>query len=271
VDVDEYLRLSKDSATLRYSTRDADTLIEVHEHDGDRWVYTHDRSILSMMRLDAPADPVMPNHIAMLAALLFRELPDSVLNLGFGTGAFERFFGDRLPHTRVVSVDTSATLVEVARAHFRIGQDWPVIIQSAGDFLRTNTQLFDFVLCDIFNGDSHPDCLYDAGFHADAARSLEPGGVMALNLSPATERELLDILVPIRKNFANVLLVNLVDYGNVVLFAMQHPPADIGEQSKRAQLLGTRLRLDLQHIPERITILPPVTPGITDLQTGENA
>jgi len=261
MDVDEYLRLSRAADTLLHRSGDAGNPVEVHEHAGERWVYTGEDSILSLMRLDAPADPVMPNHIAMLAALLFVDRPQSVLNLGFGSGTFERFFIDRLPNTDVVSVDTSSTLVRLARKYFAIRHDRPVIIRPAEQFLHDNTQRFDLILCDIFQGDRHPDCLADAEFHADAARSLAAGGVMAVNLSPATEQGLLEILLPMRRSFAHVLLVSLVDYGNVVVYAMQHAPVDTHEQRRRAEQTGKQLRLDLRHIPERLSALPPMEEG----------
>jgi spermidine synthase len=261
MDVDEYLRLSRVTDTLLCRSSDAGTAVEVHEHGGDRWVYTGEDSILSLMRLDAPADPVMPNHIAMLAALLFVDRPQSILNLGFGTGAFERFFSDRLPDTNIVSVDTSRTLVELAREYFAIARDQPVTIRPAEQFLHDNTQGFDLILCDIFQGDRHPDCLSDPDFHADAARSLEAGGIMAINLSPATEQALLEILLPMRRSFRHVMLVNLVDYGNVVVFAMQHVPVESHELRKRAEQIAEQLRLDLRHIPERLSALPPLEEG----------
>lgn len=260
MDVDEYLRLSRVVDTQLYRTRDAGMPIEIHEHAGERWVYTGEDSILSLMRLGSPADPVLPNHIAMLGAMLFAErLPRHVLNLGFGTGTFERFFDDRLPHTDVVSLDTSPTMVAIARQYFASPPGQPVIIQSADEFLRTSTRSFDLMLCDIFHGDRHPDCLTAVDFYTDAARSLAPGGVMAINLSPATEQELLDILLPLRQNFTQVLLVKPGDYGNLVVYAMQHTPVDGREQAIRAAQLGSELRLDLRSIPAQISILPKKT------------
>ena len=42
------------------------------------------------MRRSAPADPVMPNHRLMLAAVLLVDTPKRLLNLGLGGGVFER-------------------------------------------------------------------------------------------------------------------------------------------------------------------------------------
>lgn len=256
MDVDNYLRLSRKADTLLCRRDEAGIPIEVHEHAGERWVYTGEQSILSLMRLAAPADPMMPNHIAMLGALLFGKLPTSVLSLGFGTGAFERFFADRLPDSTTISVDTSQTLVELARQYFATPQHHAVVIQPAEQYLHNNSRQFDLILCDIFQGDQHPQCLTDPDFYSSAAHSLATGGVMAINLSPATEQALLDILLPLRGSFRQVALVNLVKYGNVVVYAMQHTPIERDAQCQRVTQLSQQLRLDLQAIPECLSFLP---------------
>ena len=260
MDVDNYLRLSRTADSLLCRRDEAGIPIEVHEHAGERWVYTGEQSILSLMRLAAPADPMMPNHIAMLGALLFGKLPTSVLSLGFGTGAFERFFADRLPDSTTISVDTSQTLVELARQYFATPQDHAVVIQPAEQYLLNNSRQFDLILCDIFQGEQHPQCLTNPDFYSSAAHSLATGGVMAINLSPATEQALLDILLPLRGSFRQVALVNLVKYGNVVVYAMQHTPIGPDALCQRVTQLSQRLRLDLQAIPECLSFLPEKEP-----------
>ena len=258
MDVNAYLQRSRAGDGLLFSTVDADLPVQVHEYEQERWVYTGENSILSLMRLDAPADPVLPNHVAMLAALLFSELPATVLNLGLGAGAFERFFEDRLPDTTVVSVDTSEVMIDIARRFFTLRPECTIVNQTAEQYLATHDRRHDLILCDIFCGDRHPDCLTDEAFYRNAARALATGGVMAFNLSPATEQVLLDILITLRRSFAHVMLVNLVDYGNIVVYAMQHPPLIPDRLLQRAAVLGRQLRLDLGAIPERLTALPPV-------------
>ena len=256
MDVDEYLRLNRLPATLLHRCDDGDLTIEVHEHAGERWVYSGQQSILSLMQLNAPADPVMPNHVAMLGAMLFSQLPRSVLCLGSGTGAFERFFADRLPATTTVSVDTSDTLVNLARRYFAMPQNYYVHIQPAEQFLQTNEQEFDLILCDIFQGDQHPACLNDMEFYANMSHSLADGGVMALNLSPVSEQALIDILLIMRRSFSQVILVNLSVYGNIIVYALQHTPISQALLHERADQLGRQLRLDLLPLPEQLTVLP---------------
>jgi len=62
--------------------------------------------------------------------------------------------------------------------------------------------------------------------------------------------------VTMRRSFAHVVLVNLVDYGNIVVYAMQHPPLLPERLPQRTAALGRQLRLDLADIPDRLTILP---------------
>ena len=82
---------------------------------------------------------------------------------------------------------------------------------------------------------------------------------MALNLSPASEQALVDILLVIRRSFAYTVLVNLVDYGNIVIYAMQHEPPDDCALRKAADEVGRHLRLDFTHIPASLRRLPAVS------------
>ena len=256
MDVDECVRLSNRPETLLFRCEQDGRPIQVHEHAGERWIYTGEQSILSMMQLATPADPMMPNHVAMLGSMLFGQVPQSVLCLGAGTGAFERFFADRLPATTIVSVDTSEILVSLARQYFAMPDNYHVQIQSAEQFLHSNDRQFDLILCDIFQGDDHPACLTDPEFYSSAARGLANGGVMAINLSPQNEQALIDILLPLRSSFAQVILVKLADYGNVIVYALRHRPHDTDSLRACARQLSRQLRLDLHSLPEQCSVLP---------------
>ena len=193
----------------------------------------------------------------MLGARLFGDIPQTVLNLGSGTGSFERFFADRLPDTSVISVEPSEVMIDLASRFFAISPERSTVNETAERFLAGNDRRYELILCDIFNGELQPDCLMDTDFYKHAAHGLTDGGVMAFNLSPATEQDLLDILMTMRRSFAHVVLVNLVDYGNIVVYAMQHPPLSPVQLQQRAAALGVQLRLDLAQLPDRLTALPP--------------
>lgn len=229
----------------------------IYEWNDYRWLSTGDSAIQAVMRITSPAELVLPNQIAMLMALLINQSPLQVLNLGFGTGAFERFFHARLPALKVVSVETNPRMVDIAREHFCIPRDWPVQIQTAEDYLARSQLTFDLLLCDIFAGEHHPACLFDAAFYSAAAQRLADRAVLSLNLYPQSEAELVAILLALRQSFAWTMLVKTPGHGNIVLLACTQPLPCDAELAQRAGALEEALKLDFSNRLSHLERLPP--------------
>jgi spermidine synthase len=235
LNIDELIAIGAKADYLLHQQQSCGEVIRISEHAGLRWVHTSEQTLLSAFRPDDPANPVFPNHRCMLCALLLCAQPARVLNLGFGVGSFERYFQRHLPHISIESVDTNSALVELLQQWFQIANDWPVVIAPAHDHLLQSSGTCDLVLCDIFIGEKHPPCLFDADFYAAAAKRLHTGGALALNLSPESDDELLRILLAVRTSFANVMLTTLSGHGNVVVLASREAFATITELRRRAQ------------------------------------
>lgn len=255
--IDTLLALTPEQRQAALIFDSAQDNIRIYEHLGYRWLSTSDASIQSLIRLDAPAELILPNHVAMLSGLLIAAPLQRVLNLGFGIGAFERFLQDRLPTLEIVSVDNNPAIVELARAHFFVPIDWPVLIQPAETYLTDCTQHFELILCDLFDGDRHAACLFEPAFHRHAARSLSAHGVLALNLATGSEPELVEILLALRQSFRWVLLVKIPQHGNVVVLACRQEPPSDEELARRAAEHAARLKLDFSAVLTGLEHLPP--------------
>ncbi len=250
-------------STLLLAVAGEGSLIEVREDAEFRWFTASGHIVQSLMRKACPQDIVLPNQLAMLAGLLWRaRAPTRVLNLGFGSGAFERFFHARLPKCELVSVEIEPRLLECARAYFDIPPDWPVLVEDAADYLAHSTLRFDLILCDIFAGECHPECLFDPYFHRDAQPRLRPAGVLALNVSPTADDDLPEILAALRQAFEWVVLAAVPGHGNIIVFAAQNAPPDDDLLAARAaawlRKTGVDLRpflADLQRLPARSRVL----------------
>lgn len=256
MDVDHYVRLSKQQHCLLQTVESGAGRVEIHEHDGMRWVYTGNDAILSMMRVSTPAEPVMPNHHAMLGALLFCTTPDTALNLGTGTGVFERFFSTRLPDCRVTSVDADDTISTIAHRHFKLPDSAHIEHSTAQDYLAACDEHFDLVFCDVFESDRHPSCINESGFYHRISTALHADGILSINLSPASERELLEILLAIRASLPHVVLVNLEHYGNLVLYAARTPFVPAEQLAVIARERQARLDLSLEPLIRQMNWLP---------------
>ncbi|MEX2482818.1 MAG: fused MFS/spermidine synthase [Gammaproteobacteria bacterium] len=254
--LDDFLRDHAPRAQLLERCRDGDHDIEVREQAGLRWFTVSGAFVQSMMRVDMPDAIVVPNQLGMLSALAWRRQVVQILNLGSGSGAFERFLRARRPAVQVTSVELSARIVAMARTYFAWPAAQPVVIEAAADYVAHSTARFDIVLCDIFDGEQHPECLFDPYFHRDLNARLRRGGVLALNLSPSADDELTDILVAVRQAFEWVLLAPVADHGNIIVLAAAIRPPPTAEFERRLAQLAAELGLQRSALASRIEYLP---------------
>lgn len=251
-----YTELSNQDGRLLQRWDDATLHLEVRELGDLRWMHFGGQAIQAIMRIDKPHELLLPNNIAMVGSLLFVSQPRSLLNLGLGSGSFERFFRKRLPHIKVTSVENSSAVIESAKRFFHIPEKQRIIEQSAEDFLVENRKTFDLIFCDIFVGDRHPGFVEEAAFYGLLARSLYEDGAIAINLIPQNDKELLQILLAARQHFPWVVLMEFPEHRNIVLFLLKQPPVEKALLTLRAVELSKTLQLDLTDLPERMLYLP---------------
>ncbi len=228
----------------------------VHQRDGLRWLYGGGRSIQSVMSLADPARPVMGVTVQLLAALLWRPQPRRVLSLGLGGGAVERYLARHRPAAALTSVEASAEVLALARAHFALPPQCRLRLADAAQFVAGDGGRYDLLLCDLFDGEHAADCLTQPGFVAQLAERLAPHGVLALNLSPRSEAELLGVLLPLRTALRWVMLSTRADQGNVVVLASRLAPPDAATLEARAARLEQAGGGDFVATARRLTRLP---------------
>ena len=260
--LDDFLARRGAHGAVVARARGAHGQIEVREVDGLRWFTAGGRFVQGLMDLSAPARVVLPHHHAMLGALAWAPRAASLLNLGLGCGTFERFAAAHLPHTGVVAVEPDAAVLSLAREHFGVPPDVAVVNATAADYLARADARFDVILCDIFVGEHHPDCLFDSYFHADLAAHLADGGVLALNLSPREDDEVVAILAALRQSIEWVMLAPVAEHGNVIVLASDAAPPAHAVLRKRAGTLARSWGLavdallpDFERLPSRREIV----------------
>jgi len=192
---------------------------QVLEAAGFRWLLNGGSSVQSLMSVDSPTTLLLPNHIAMLYGLLLLDSADSILSLGMGGGSFERFLHQQYPNSSIVSVEPDQDIIRLAHEFFGIPSSVQVASSSAEEFVCKTKQQFDLVLCDIFEREIHPACLTSRSFYQDVKSIMDPDGVLALNTTPHSQKEMLDILQSLRNSFSVVYLATIHSRGNVVVIA----------------------------------------------------
>ncbi len=252
----DLVRLSQDDTHVVHRSQ-REPGFAVREAQGVRWLTSADGTLQSAMRIDAPADPALPNHLLMLAALLLCPQPERSLELGSGVGAIERFLADRFADTTRTCVDSCAELTQIGREFFGMPSDWQPVQIRAADYLKQSDQRYSLIFADLFDGAAHSDCVADEAFYADCADHLEDEGAVAINLSPESESDLLALLLQMRKHLPWVSLAAVPEHGNIVAVATKSEPPDDGTLRQRAKYLGESWRLDLAGALQRLERLPP--------------
>jgi spermidine synthase len=249
-------KLCNQDGRALFTCKDEGQQIEVREFGDWRWMHFGGDAIQAVMHTVRPDELILPYNRAMLGALLFVQTPHKLLNLGLGCGSFERFFRARMPTLSVTSVESNATVIDLAKQFFFIPERQSICQQSADEFLLQHKHAFDLILCDVFVDDRQPSFIGQAAFYGLLARGLCEAGAIAINLLPKSDDELLKILLAVRRHFTWVWLMEFPDHRNIVLFLMNHEPGEKDALEWRTSELGRSLGVDLSDLPRRLLRLP---------------
>ncbi len=212
---------------------------------GERRVLSSaDGLVQSEIDLAHPGELPNPVSRAMLAHLLFRPPPESVLLAGCGGGAVARWLHARSPRTRGVAVEISPTVVDLARRWFDFPprqSNWRLQRGDVQDYLAgADSGKLDFILMDIAEQGSSPDWLAEREFLRNCRSSLSEQGVLTLNLIPRDAAHLACLLWALRQVFfRQVLCFSLSGRGNVMALAFNRAPQtdNLGQAARAASAL----------------------------------
>lgn len=229
---------------------------DVRESQGVRWIQIPDGTVQSVMLLQEPAYPVFGYIRAMLCSLLFVQKPGKLLNMGLGSGSIERFLLTELSDIALVSVEIDARMIEIAKKYFRIPPDHPILAQSAQNYLSANQDLFDILLSDICIRRGAANAQLTSDFISHAARAMNRGGVFTINLMPNAESEVVEVLIALRGTFPWILIYDVPDADNMILFCTLRPAPSVDELTQRTTALHQTTGLDLLPICRQLITLP---------------
>jgi len=118
----------------------------------------------------------------LLQFLPYALNPDgkNCLVIGLGAGVVPAWYQAQGVHTEVVDIDPA--VVDLARSYFGLNPAIPVHIEDARYFLINASQRYDYLILDVFNGDTTPGHLLSIEAMRLAKQRLAPNGVLAVNL-----------------------------------------------------------------------------------------
>ncbi len=254
--LDELPELSCEEKNIVFQQECEHYTIKVCENETYRWLTFGSDFVQSLISLSEPDRIFLPYTHSMLLALAFIQKPLRLLNLGAGCGTFERFLFKHYPDITITSVESDMDIISVSRKYFYMPSGYPVVNTSADLFLKNNRIKYDIILCDLHDGKKHPDYLSSSDFYADVMHSLSEDGVLVINVIPDCEKEMLDVLLSVRKVFRWQYLLDFDNYKNILLYIYPHKPRSIHSNSISCKELKKRSNVDLTTIIDRLTLLP---------------
>jgi spermidine synthase len=104
----------------------------------------------------------------------------SCLVIGLGAGLVPAWYKAQGVDTEVVDIDPA--VIEISRKYFGFNPSIPVHVEDARYFLINSKQHYDFMILDVFNGDTTPGHLLSVEAMRLAKQRLSANGVLAINL-----------------------------------------------------------------------------------------
>jgi spermidine synthase len=231
-------------------------VIEIRQMNNLRWMHFGSDAIQSVVDIEEPSKPQQDYISAMIAGLIFPQRPNKSLNLGVGGGTIERFFIEHFADRLLTSVEANKSVIQLAHRFFFVPDQYPIINDTAENFIRRDNATYQIIFCDISAAQHHAQCLFDHQFYRRLFQRLSADGILVINLLPDSEQALLDILQAIRRYFDWGFILEFPNHRNILLYCLKQKPPASNELESRSLALSKRTKLDLNEITTRLIRLP---------------
>lgn len=176
-----------------------------------------------------------PEHLSlaytrtMMGFLLFMPAPAAVAMIGLGGGSLARFIHRHLPEASMKVVEINPSVIDL-RTEFQVpddGERFKVRLGDGAAFVQDPPRRYDVLLVDGFDVQGQPPELASLDFYLDCRSTLEPDGVLVVNLFPGFagfERQVENLGIAFA---GQLLLVRDRECHSCVAFAARTPLAHL--------------------------------------------
>lgn len=240
---------------ILYQQVNAGNSLLVKETEHYRWFEYGGHSIQSLMDKRSPEKLLMPVAQSFLFFLLLNQQPLKLLNLGLGGASLERSLAS-IGNLSLTAVEASRPIIDIAKRYFNLPKKVQVTCQKAEAFIKQSAATFDVILCDLFVGETSPDFLFTSGFYAQLKNISAYNTVLMINIRATSNKQLLTLLLKIKKYFPYLAVIEFDDFANIVIVCSLHaiPSRDILQQRfvNCPQLVST----DLDNVINNFCYIP---------------
>ena len=191
------------------------------------------------------------------------------LVVGLGSGAVPRWFASQGVNTEVVEINPR--VAAIAREYFGFPAELPVTIEDARAFLLSTPRRYDYLVLDVFNGDTTPEHLLSLEAFRLAKSRLAPGGVLVMNAAGSLLHETemtASLLATLRSVFRTVECYPLFEpgvepgWGNMAVLAYDAPPPAVRAWPAGMAMIHPEAYPVVQRHLRTAFAFPPGTPGM---------
>ena len=236
----------------------ADGMLRVCENETHRWLDFGTPFTQSLMNRANPSRLELQYAPGMALAHAFNPNAKHLLNFGAGCGTFERFFTTHFPELQIESVETESALIGIAKEYFALPPEHEIQLGSAESYLDNADSIADIVLCDLHNGDKNPSFMIDPSFYHQLKHRMSHDGVLALNLLPTDEFDLMEVRLAVQSVFKWQYLLEFDEISNVILFAFSQQPPKKAQLKSQAAALETASHIDTSDLIDRLKLLSQI-------------
>ncbi|WP_271271689.1 spermine/spermidine synthase domain-containing protein [Aliamphritea hakodatensis] len=230
--------------------------LRVLEKNSIRWIQLDEHYLQAAMDTDEPSRPVFAYVQAMMMSLVMGSEPRSLLNLGIGGGAVERFVTRHLPGCDIVSVELNADVLSAARRYFALPESVKVIEADAFEYLQQTAEQYDLICVDLFGSDGCQDRLLEESLWLSLYERMHFTGCLVVNLLLTEQAVLLQVVTIIRQYFSHVVIFHMEGFENVVIYCRHYPCVVSEVLKKNADELADDWGLDFKTLLDHLTYLP---------------
>ncbi len=217
---------------------------------------------------DELALPVIYTRYMTVGLSYLKEVPQSLLEIGFGGGRTAWYLHKQFPELDITSVELDPEVFELAIKYFGVGNEKNFEVQVADGrryMQRQGDRTWDVIMVDAYRGPFVPFHLLTVEFYELVKKRLNGGGVLVENVEPTT-MVFEAALKTVGSVFGNVDLYRAS--GNVVMVAYDGAAKSQSDIYETAEALSERFRLRYPLEPmigERLSVINlPETPALTD-------
>ena len=220
----------------------------------------------------------MRNRLPVSSYVYFMEFLPYALNpggktclvVGLGAGLVPMWYEERGIATDVVEIDPQ--VVAAARTYFGFRNSGETFIADARYYLNHSEKKYDYVVLDVFNGDTTPGHVLSLEALQVVRRRMTDGGVLAVNLIGSLKRETFmtaSIIETLRRVYETVEIFPVFapegsqGWGNLAVIAHNGPSIPFNAAAARDFPVHRLAERAVREVMGRTFSFPPNAPAIT--------